>query len=337
MKQRSAPVYQSGIYVIENTVNGKQYVGRAKHFPQRWRTHRYELNHNIHINPKLQNGWNKYGPSAFVFRVLEHVPTDETLLKARETYWAAVLRPWYNIQNIGGTRLGQVMSAETRAKLSAAKKGQKPWLGKRHTVETRAKMSLASIGRKKPSMSSETRAKYREAGKRRFGWRHTDAARAKMSEASTGNKRCVGRVLSSETRAKISAAHQGKPGHFPSEETRTKLQAAADKRKGVPISAEQRAKISATLTGRPSPMRGVPLAEETKAKISATLTGHKYPPRSAEHRAKMAVKATGNTNWLGKHHTPEQLAKMREAQQVRRQDERDKREAARALTQGTLF
>jgi hypothetical protein len=67
---------------------------------------------------------------------------------------------------------------------------------------------------------------------------------AKISAAQIGNKKCVGRKLSSETRAKISNAMTG--------------------RKHQPFSLEHRTKISTTLTGRTA-------SPETRAKMSATL------------------------------------------------------------------
>ena len=39
-----------------------------------------------------------------------------------------------------------------------------------------------------------------------YGKKHTEATRRKMSQAAMGNKRCVGRQVSEETRAKMRAA-----------------------------------------------------------------------------------------------------------------------------------
>jgi hypothetical protein len=61
-----------------------------------------------------------------------------------------------NMTDGGEGAKGVIMSAETRAKISAAQKGNKSCLGKKHSAETRAKMSAAVKGRKN---SAETRAK----------------------------------------------------------------------------------------------------------------------------------------------------------------------------------
>jgi group I intron endonuclease len=55
----------------------------------------------------------------------------------------------------------------------------------------------------------------------RQGPNHAESTKAQLSAAARGNKRCVGRVLSDETRAKIGAANRS-----PSEETRAKMRAA---------------------------------------------------------------------------------------------------------------
>ena len=91
-------------------------------------------------------------------------------------------------------------SAETRAKLSAARKG------KRHTPESRAKLSAWRIGTK---LSDETRARMSVA---QTGRVHSEATLAKMRAHERTAEHCaklsqarIGHVVSPETRAKISA------------------------------------------------------------------------------------------------------------------------------------
>lgn len=74
-----------GIYKITCTVNSKVYVGSSGNIRQRWSSHRFRLKKNI-SNPHLQNSYNKYGLSSFVFEVLEECPLENLI--EREVYWA---------------------------------------------------------------------------------------------------------------------------------------------------------------------------------------------------------------------------------------------------------
>ena len=61
-----------------------------------------------------------------------------------------------NMTDGGEGTKGVIMSAETRAKISAAQKGNKSCLGNKHSAETKAKMSATQKGR---VFSAETKAK----------------------------------------------------------------------------------------------------------------------------------------------------------------------------------
>jgi group I intron endonuclease len=76
-----------------------------------------------------------------------------------------------------------------------------------------------------------------------------------------------GRVVSEETKQRMSAAQTGKSI---SEEQKEKLSAIKKGKSGLPRSAETRRKMSETRKGRPSPLRGRSISEETKQKISET-------------------------------------------------------------------
>jgi hypothetical protein len=84
-----------------------------------------------------------------------------------------------------------------------------------------------------------------------------------------------GHAVSSETRAKLSAAARGKKhphkGHAVTAATRAKLSAAAKGKphKGHAVSSATRAKISAALKGKPH--KGHAVSAATRIKISAAL------------------------------------------------------------------
>ena len=52
---------KSGIYIIENKVNGKKYVGQSVNIGSRKSKHFGELKRGTHHNGYLQNAYNKHG------------------------------------------------------------------------------------------------------------------------------------------------------------------------------------------------------------------------------------------------------------------------------------
>lgn len=233
---------KSGIYKITNLLNGKCYVGSARSLDSRWRRHSHDLAHGKHHSRKLQRAFDKYGASAFEFSVLEHV-SDLAQLIIREQHWIDALNAFktgYNALPAAGSALGQVRSEETRAKLrgrvipaetrermSAAKKGIVPAIalaaaiaantgrplsedrkekiraantGKRHTDETRRRLAEINTGKTYGPRSDELRARLSVIQRERV---LSDEAKANISRAiSESNRR---RVVSEETKAKRKA------------------------------------------------------------------------------------------------------------------------------------
>ena len=86
------------IYVIENKLNAKQYVGKTKHtVDRRWAAHKQDMKRST---SKFYNAIRKYGIENFEVFIWEECSFD--LLNEREKYWIEVLGPEYNIQP-GGT------------------------------------------------------------------------------------------------------------------------------------------------------------------------------------------------------------------------------------------
>jgi hypothetical protein len=127
----------------------------------------------------------------------------------RERFWIATIRHFYpdcvNVSRGGDGVPGLVHSAETRARISRAKKGCEV------SLESRAKRSATQKGR---VFSEEHRAKIKES---RRGQIFSAEVRAKMSAAH------VGKILPAEQRAKIGAKLRGRSK---SAETRAKMKAA---------------------------------------------------------------------------------------------------------------
>lgn len=127
----------SGIYMIENLINGRLYIGSATNIDKRWKAHRRVLQRQKHENSHLQRAWNKYGSESFAFRFVETVEPEQLIAREQEyldAYWSKGL---YNISPTAGSPLGVKHPIATRNKMSEAGKGRV------FSDETKAKMAEA--------------------------------------------------------------------------------------------------------------------------------------------------------------------------------------------------
>jgi len=76
----------SGIYKIENKINGKLYIGSSKNIENRFKEHKTMLKNNKHHSSHLQNSWNKYHENNFLFDKIENVEKLDNLL-SRESFY----------------------------------------------------------------------------------------------------------------------------------------------------------------------------------------------------------------------------------------------------------
>jgi len=183
------------VYLVTNSVNGKQYVGQT-------------------INPSNKLGHGKvllkayklHGKDKFSYEPICSGINNRATLNAIERFWINVMGTLvpngYNIE-LGGSE------------------------GSTWTEERRRKHSLAQTGAKRNrplgSKSGMKGKVYPEEGKR------------KLSEAMKGNKFSLGVFSSEETKAKMSASQKSKAASFAvhpnkgrkaSEETKAKMRAA---------------------------------------------------------------------------------------------------------------
>lgn len=106
----------SGIYKIENQVNGKVYVGSTNNFGRRFYIHKCLLHSDDHFNDHLQNSWNKHGEESFKFQIIVKI-SDNYLLIA-EQYWIDKLNAYQEGYNIARYANRVKLSEETLNKIS---------------------------------------------------------------------------------------------------------------------------------------------------------------------------------------------------------------------------
>lgn len=195
----------SGVYYITNIISGRTYIGSAANMASRWGSHKYMLRRGKHHSPSLQRSWLKHGSIAFRFGVAELVSSIDILIE-REQFWINTLNSadpgkGFNICTIAGSSRGHKASLESRAKMSASRKGKtRPSF----SAEWKANISAAKIGTRKGSTRSEE-------------------TKRKISSAKTGQKRAP---FSSEWREKLGAVSRGKKRPPFTPEHRAKLSAA---------------------------------------------------------------------------------------------------------------
>ncbi len=144
-------------YIVTNTINGKQYVGKSKGDPsRRWRQH---ISHAF--NPKcraynnyLERAIRKYSPKNFTHEVIFWTDNEnEVFAKEVELikkYHARAPRG-YNLTDGAEGNSGWIPSETTRKKLSKASRGKNNhFYGKHQSSETRKKISKATQGKNNP-------------------------------------------------------------------------------------------------------------------------------------------------------------------------------------------
>lgn len=97
-KQNPPPM---GVYQIKNKVNEKILIGSNMNLHGKKNSWQLQLKTGTHSNKELQADWNKYGPDAFAFEVLEtlkfeKIPQEEwrKAVAALEEKWLVNLQPY---------------------------------------------------------------------------------------------------------------------------------------------------------------------------------------------------------------------------------------------------
>lgn len=191
------------IYIIENLIDGKAYVGQTADPFLRWRKHRKaEMG-----CPYLHRAIRKYGRENFDFVLVEKCQSLEEAYE-REIYWIKELNTLtpcgYNLKE-GGLGGGED-SPEAKLRKRCAKLGPKnSFYGKHHSEESKEKIRKAKLG-VSVNVSPEDRDRRRrqivELNKSRIGKKLTAEHRRNLGFAQ------LGQTHSEQTKQKMSAARK---------------------------------------------------------------------------------------------------------------------------------
>jgi hypothetical protein len=189
-------------------------------------------------------------------------PSNETRRKISESskkhVWTEESR-----RKLSESKIGIELSEEHRQKIGDANRGKKKPI---FSEEHRQNLSNSHLGY---VPSEETRQKLREANTGRV---MSEEQRIKLigNKFALGNKSGRGKIISNETRIKISNSLTGRSL---SVEHRQKI---SEGRIGIIVSEETRLKISKAHLGKVK-------SDDHRQKISIAKKGKKQPPRSEKH------------------------------------------------------
>lgn len=270
------------VYKIINKINGHAYIGVTQStMAKRWRAH-IDFAKNIRRDGYLQRAIRKYGEDVFSVVVLT------TAVDAREAraiergliaQYGTMAPSGYNMTTGGEMEVGHKHSPETRAKLSAIAKSNP------ENIKRMADLGHASRGVKRAPRSEEHRHK--------------------LSLANLGHSHNIGRVVSDETRQKLSETHKKrwadgigisprKVGDYKhSDQTRAKMKDSAKKRMERPEEIERlqrQVKTSALLRkGKARDPKSVEKTADGNRGQKRTVDQRKYMAAAVAHRRKISV------------------------------------------------
>lgn len=173
----------SGIYCIQNKIDGKRYVGQSKHIYRRWKKHKWELNKSQHINVHLQHAWDKYGENNFKFKILELCEQD--VIDEREKFYinrykCLDQKYGYNLESGGHNykKLSESTKNKLKKGLEKANEARKrpvvqyDTLGNQIKVFNSGKEASELTGASKTGIYSVCKGMNKSAGG--FQWRYAD-------------------------------------------------------------------------------------------------------------------------------------------------------------------
>lgn len=154
-------------YLIENLVNGKLYVGKAKNVEERWKGHKLISRNGKAKSPKysyLHAAITKYGVENFTVKTIKGYASEKETFDNEKSHIAQLRAEGYELYNLtdgGEGKSGCKASDETKKKISLIVKNRvvseetkekmrgenNPFYGKTHSDEAKRKISLAQSAR----------------------------------------------------------------------------------------------------------------------------------------------------------------------------------------------
>lgn len=203
------------IYCIENTINGKKYVGQTiETLDKRFKKHKSHANRGA--NTLLHKALRKYSPETFTISLLETCNSLEEM-NLKEIEWISKLNTTnknigYNLTIGGrGSANGHIVTEKTKKNIS---KGMKNFYS---NLENRKKTSILvkeGMQKWKESLSLDEYNQWKEKIKtgpnKRVNFKHTEETKLKISQSKLGKKR--GKQTSEHIQKRVNAIKGRKYG-----------------------------------------------------------------------------------------------------------------------------
>lgn len=133
------------LYRIINNKAGRHYIGMTKvGLSRRFSQHKYSARSGK--KSKLYDAMRSYGIDSFSIELIEIFDTKQECCN-REIEMIASLDNLYNLASGGEGGFNVSNTEEWKRKLSKARQGGKPFLGRKHSEETKRKCAEASAAR----------------------------------------------------------------------------------------------------------------------------------------------------------------------------------------------
>lgn len=193
------------IYSIRCKANNRVYIGSSVQVKRRFYLHKRDLMAGCHHSPRLQAAWNKYGPDAFDFDIVEQVD-DVLFLLAREQFWIwRTERISMNCAQSAMSPLGVKRTQEQKSRMQAAKRA--------HYGTPEGKAHLAAMHAKNRGriMSNDERARRSASAKGKVKGPLSESHKEALRRAWQVRKiNYPSKPLSEETKQRISSANKGR-------------------------------------------------------------------------------------------------------------------------------